>query len=116
MLNTLKNIIKYGFIKTIYFAIKRSQYLKIHSNGIILGFGTNLNNVSIGKNVFIGNYSSLLNSKIGDYSYLNANVKIRDTVIGKFCFCSIASRSNLTTYFIRFYYFWYGFSSSIIKY
>lgn len=85
MFDFIKNVVKYGFIKSIFLYGNRLYYKLRFKNDLILGLGTNLNHVIVGKKVFIGSQSFVLNSKIGDYSYLNSNVKIRDSIIGKFC-------------------------------
>jgi acetyltransferase-like isoleucine patch superfamily enzyme len=42
-------------------------------------------NTEIGNNVKIYSPSNILNSKIGDYSYISTNSKIDSVTIGKFC-------------------------------
>lgn len=54
------------------------------NNNLQLSFYTNLKNVKIGENVFIGQHCSFLNTEIGSFSYCNSNSIIRDAIIGKF--------------------------------
>ena len=69
---------------------KRHKLLsKYKKNQLCIGLNTKLDNVEIGKFVFLGNKITLRNSTIGDHSYINSDTHISNSKIGKFC--SIAS-------------------------
>ena len=73
---------------------KRRKILSNNKNiGLNLGIGCGIHNVEFGQDVYLGNYVSLTNVKIGSHSYVNSNTIIRDTVIGKFC--SIAANVKI---------------------
>ncbi|MDQ3190403.1 MAG: CatB-related O-acetyltransferase [Bacteroidota bacterium] len=82
----LKNIIKYGILKSLYFEIIKIKLLyKFKKKDLILELGSNLINSNVGFRVYIGEGTILTNSFIDDFSYVNSNSKIKNTVIGKFC-------------------------------
>jgi acetyltransferase-like isoleucine patch superfamily enzyme len=86
MIFGINNIVKNGFFKTVYYDLKKMQYL-IGSKGknLRLGFGCSLIDVSIGNFVYIGDFAKISNTQIGDFSYISSKSRIRDTKIGKFC-------------------------------
>lgn len=80
------NFLRLGIVTTIYFNLKRVQYLKnFKGKNLKLGLGCIITEAKISNNVYIGNYTSLVNVTIGNNSYINDNAKIRNTVMGKFC-------------------------------
>lgn len=60
---------------------------------LIVGLGSNFNQVAFGKNVYIGDNCHCMNSIIGDHSYLNSSTNLVNVTIGKFC--SIATNVKI---------------------
>ncbi len=76
---------KYAFAK-----IKQKRTIQKYKNlRLRVGISCGLRNVKFGKSVCLGDHVVLLNSSIGDHSYVNGHAQIKNTTIGKFC--SIAS-------------------------
>lgn len=49
------------------------------------GSGVSLQNVSLGKNVYIAHHAEIVDSEIGDYSSIGRYDKVRECKIGKYC-------------------------------
>jgi acetyltransferase-like isoleucine patch superfamily enzyme len=65
---------------------KRYKVLKMFpERELQLGLRIKIKDTNIGHSVYIGNDSVLINSSIADYSYINSEARIRNTVMGKFC-------------------------------
>jgi acetyltransferase-like isoleucine patch superfamily enzyme len=74
MLNQLTKL-----ISTIYFPfLYRKKKLK-------MGVMVNISNVHFGNNNYIGSFSNILYSSLGDYTYLNKYCQITHAQTGKFC-------------------------------
>jgi acetyltransferase-like isoleucine patch superfamily enzyme len=86
MIFGINNFVKSGFLKTLYYDLKKIKYLyDFKGRKIKLGFGCNFKKLNVGDFVYIGDFVEILNSEIGDFSYVSANSRIRDAKIGKFC-------------------------------
>lgn len=69
----------YKLISHIYFPIiQRPKRLK-------MGFMVHISNVTFGYNNYIGSYSTIVHSSLGDYCYMNKRCQISYTVMGRFC-------------------------------
>lgn len=66
--------------------IKRNQLKKkIGDDNFSIGLFTSVQDSSIGRFVRLGEYVTIVQSEIGDYSYVNSGSKLVNIQVGKFC-------------------------------
>ena len=86
----ISNIIKNLSLQRILLQIKRLKYMRSFKNvNAIISIGCDIRNSKFGRNVFLGENVCLVDSEIGDFSYINNASQVKNTSIGKFCslFC-----------------------------
>lgn len=82
IVDLLKNL----SLKTFFLILKRKKDLFNYKKlNLTLPLNYNISGTNFGKDVCIGQNVSLVNSTIGDNSYINNDSKILNTTIGKFC-------------------------------
>lgn len=82
----INRILKSFSLKMLYYEIRRLKLLKkFKGKELQLGLGSKIENVELGYKNYIAHNTQLLNSTIGDYSYINFDAYVQYTIIGKFC-------------------------------
>ncbi len=71
----------------------KNIYLKLTHQGLALGSGCIVSQVTFGRNVRLGNEVTALASDIQDYTYIGNHAVVSNTSIGRFC--SIASEVHI---------------------
>lgn len=81
--NSLKNIFSPNYI----IAVRKRKKIerKYRHQHLIVGLNSSLTNTLLGNYVYINKGVSVENSFIGNHTYINSNTNVRNTNIGKFC-------------------------------
>ncbi|MEL1254249.1 CatB-related O-acetyltransferase [Flavobacterium sp. DGU38] len=62
------------------------KYMRSFKNvNAIISIGCDIRNSKFGRHVFLGENVCLIDSEIGDFSYINSESQVKNTSIGKFC-------------------------------
>lgn len=82
----ISKLVKHLSLQRIYAESKRlKDSYALRKTNTVISLGCDFHGTKFGNHVFLGENVSLINSTIGDFSYVNRNSIIKNTSIGKFC-------------------------------